>query len=306
MSDRRPLFRGSELPRLLILAVVALAGWSTFALMDRSGAAPQAAPPAPVAAAAITPVRPDTGIEFQALVDKAPIQVRESAAYAILLDRARRTPPAELARQGRRDLFWTHFWERPNLYRGVPVHLEGTALRVLSYEVNPALTPSGRIYEAWIYSDENRAFPYVVTLDEPPPGLVVGPDLHLRVRFDGYFLKLLGYRAGDKWRAAPLLVGRLALPPAAAPPPAPMVEVREFFRRNGVVTLLALLFGYIGLRGFFQVRRLLAPGHRSPASSGRDRHPVATEVAPEDLSHWLANLPDSEPDPEDDPPRPPA
>ncbi len=112
----------------------------------------------------------------------------------------------------------------------MPVHLEGTALRVLTYEVNPGLAPTGRIYEAWVYADENRLVPYVLAFDEPPPGLVVGPDLYLKVRFDGYFFKLLGYQAGDKLRAAPLLVGRLVV--EAAPPAAPRRRWSSSARRS--------------------------------------------------------------------------
>ena len=54
---------------------------------------------------------------------------RDNAAYAYLLEKARERTAAELARESRRDVFLTHLWERPEHYRGVPVHLLGTALR---------------------------------------------------------------------------------------------------------------------------------------------------------------------------------
>ncbi len=92
-----PIFRGSELPRLLILAAIALAGWPLVLLFAQSKDAPRPAPPPAVPAAAIAPVEPDAGVEFQAVVDKAPMKGRENAAYAILLDRARQTTPADLA-----------------------------------------------------------------------------------------------------------------------------------------------------------------------------------------------------------------
>ena len=295
MSRRRPgLFRGSELPRFVILAAIALAGWPLVLLFAQSQDEARPAPPPQVPAERIKPVVADDGIEFQAIVDKAPMQIRENAAYSILLDRARQTPAAELAAESRRDLLFTHLWERPERYRGVPVHLEGTALRVLTYEVNPALAPSGRIYEAWVYSDENRAFPYVLAFDEPPPGLVVGPDLYLKVRFDGYFLKLLGYRAGDKPRAAPMLVGRLQVQAAPAAAPGPMVELRELSRRNGFLVVFVLLFGYITFRAVFQIRRALSPTRRSVV--GPERTLTPSEIAPEDLAEWLASLPTTEPD----------
>jgi len=289
--SRRPptssLFRGSELPRLLVLVAVVVAGWPMFVLFARQ--ADQAPPPEPpTVPATLPPVVADPGIEFQALRDRTPMSFRDNAAYSLLLKRARETSDKALAAAARRDLLYTHLWERPERYRGVPVHLEGTALRVLNYEVNPELAPKGRVYEAWVYSDENRAFPYALIFEDPPAGLVLGPDVHIRVTFDGYFLKLLGYRAGDKGRGAPLLVGRLHATPAQPAPPPPMVEVRDLFRGNGFAWLFGLLFTYILIRAVFQVRRALAPRRAAAAH----RSLAKDEIAPEELADWLQSLPD--------------
>ncbi len=292
MTRRRPapLFRGSEFPRLVILAGIALAGWPMVLLFAQSKDTPPPTGPPPVPAAQVKPVIADAGIEFQALVDRAPMQTRENAAYAALLDRAHQTSAAAMAATSRRDLTYTHLWERPERYRGVPVHIEGTALRILTYEVNTALAASGRIYEAWVYSDENRAFPYVLTFEDAPPNLLVGPDLHLRVRFDGYFLKLLWYRAGDKGRAAPMLVGRLAIQAPLAAAPAPMVEVRDFAKRHAYLILFVVLFVYVLIRSAFQIRRAIGPKGRTIPLPERSLTP--SEIAPEDLADWLANLPE--------------
>lgn len=287
--------------RLLILAGIALAGWPMVLLFAQSKDEPRPAPPPQIPAVQLAPVVADSGIEFQAMVDKAPMQIRENAAYSTLLERARQATPRQLAERSRRDLVFTHLWERPERYRGVPIHIEGTALRVLTYEVNPALAPSGRIYEAWVYSEENRAFPYVLAFEEPPTGLVVGPDLFLKVSFDGYFLKLLGYRAGDKLRAAPMLVGRLQIKSAPAAAPGPMVELRELSRRNGFVVAFVLLFGYIVGRAVLQIRRAMVPTRRSVPLPERTLAP--SEIAPEALSEWLASLPATELDDEPDAPR---
>jgi len=296
--SRRPaiLFRGSELPRLLLLAAIVLAGWPMI-LLFAGGREDPKPPPTALPAEKIEPVVPESGIEFQALVDKAPMRGRENAAYSILLRKARETPEKTLATEARRDLFWTHLWERPANYRGVPVHLEATARRILSYEVNPELAPEGRIYEAWVYSDENRSDPYVLVFEDPPAGLVLGPDLNVRLTFDGYFLKLLGYRAGDTFRAAPMLVGRLHVTPAQPAAPAPMVELRNMSKRDGFVLVFVLLFAYVVIRGVFQVRKFLRPGR---ASAATQRSLINDEIAPEDLTDWLRSVPDEGSD--DDPP----
>ncbi len=284
------MFRGSELPRLLFLVAIVLAGWPMIVLFARPSADDKP-PPRQLPAAEIRPVVPDDGIEFQALVDKKPIQARESAAYGELLRRARETSPAELSASSRRDILYTHLWERPKLYRGVPVHIEGTAKRILTYEANPELAPKGRLFEAWVYSDENRAFPYVLIFEEPPAGLTVGHDLFHRVTFDGYFLKLLSYQAGDNLRAAPLLVGRLYSTPAPAPAPAPMVELRDLSRRDRFAIIFVLLLGYIVVRTFFQVRKALAP-----TRPRRDPSSLEPALPHDQVSEWLENLSDEKPD----------
>ena len=291
MSRRpTPLFRGSELPRLLLLAAVALAGWPMVVLFGQSRDEARPKAPPPLHAEQIKPVEADSGVEFQAIVDKAPMKTRENAAYSILLERARSTSAPTLARESRRDLMFTHLWERPERYRGVPIHIQGTALRILSYEVNPALAPSGRIYEAWVYSDESRAFPYVLTFEDAPPDLLIGPDVHLPVRFDGYFFKLLGYRAGDKGRVAPMLIGRLEVQAGLAPPPAPVAELRDLGKRHASVILLVLLVAYLLFRALFQIRRAVAPARRSIPLPERSLTPA--EISPRELSEWLATLPD--------------
>ncbi len=290
---RRPasLFRGSELPRLVLLGGIVLAGWPLVLLFAQGPA--EDPPPAPpgVPAAALPPVVAESGIEFGAILDKAPMRLRENAAYAILLQRARETSAFDLAKEARRDLYWTHLWERPAKYRGVPVHIEGTARRVLSYEINPELAPGGRMYETWVYSDENRKDPYVLTFETPPPGLQISPDQFTRITFDGYFLKLLGYRAGDTFRAAPMLVGRLHMTPAQAAAPPPMVEIRNLSKRNAFVIAFVLLLGYIIVRAVFQVRKALAPGRRVAGS----RSIVRDEIAPEELADWLQTVEDDVP-----------
>ncbi len=290
------LFRGSELPRLMFLLAIVLAGWPMVVLFARPKAEDKPPPP-PVAAARLTPVVPDDGVEFQALVDKKAILPRETAAFATLLKRARETPAAELSAKARRDIFWTHLAERPERYRGVPVHFEGTARKILTYEVNPAMVPSGRLYEAWIYSDENTSFPYVLSFEDPPKGLEIGHEMHRRVTVDGYFMKLLGYRAGDTNRFAPMLVGRLGWQQAPAPAAAPMVELRNWTKRDGFVLVFVLLFGYILIRAFFQIRKAIAPGRRTIVARAPDEG-----LPPEAVADWLQNLPDELPGPEEDVP----
>jgi hypothetical protein len=287
MSERPPsFFRGSEFPRLLFLLAIVIAGWSAFMFASKRVEQPLPKPPI-IPVAKITPVIPDDGIEFQAIVDKTKILPRETAAYAILLERARETSPEGLARKARHDIFFTHVWERPEKYRGVPVHLQGVAKKILTYEVQPELSPTKRLYEVWFYSDENRSFPNVVVLQDPPSGLVVGDELNLRVTVDGYFMKLMGYLAGDAPRAAPLFIGRMHWTPEPAPPRSTMQDLSRLSKRDLATGVFILALLWIAVRVILQVRKVQAMARpRSNLTSENE------SLAPEQLAEWLQNLPD--------------
>ena len=292
---RRPssLFRGSELPRLMFLVAIVMAGWS-YVLFARPQVANEPPPPT-VSVEKLTPVVPDDGVEFLALIDKAPIQTRESAAYATLLERVRKTSAEELDKKARRDIFYTNLWENPKHYRGVPVHLVGTAKKILTHEVSPAMSPNRRLYEVWFYSDENRAFPYVVTIEDPPTGLVIGHELNLRVTVDGYFMKILGYRAGDTLRGAPMLVGRIHWIKTAPQSSSKLFEWNLLSRRDLLIIFLMVLACYIVFRVVFQVRKT-----RSSIVANESFSSKSVGLPPDAVAEWLENLPhENRPDDDD-------
>ncbi len=109
----------------------------------------------------------------------------------------------------------THLWERPERYRGVPIHLDGAALRVLRYESK--LSKTGWLYEAWLSTPDSGRFPYTCVFESPPKGFPIGPNLSEPVVFNGYFLKILKYEAADVARGAPVLVGRIGWDPSLSP-----------------------------------------------------------------------------------------
>jgi hypothetical protein len=287
------LFRGSELPRLLFLVVIVLAGWPMLVIFAHSDVGDNPPPPT-VPVAELKPIVPDDGIEFQAVTDKTTIQLRESTAYSTLLQRARDTPAAELAAKSRRDVFFANLWGQPQHFRGVPIHLEGTAKKILTHEVGATMSPRGRLYEVWFYSDENRSSPYVVTIEDPPTGLAVGYELNQRVTVDAYFLKLLLYQAGDGFRAAPMLVGRMHWTPAPVVATSPIADLNKFTRQNVIAIVVTLLMGYIVIRVIFQFRKAMAPIRR-PLNSGS----FSEGLPPDEVADWLQNLPENPPDPEE-------
>ena len=97
----------------------------------------------------------------------------------------------------------------------MPIHLLGTARRVLRFESK--LSKTGWLYEAWIVAPDAPKFPYTCVFEEAPEGFPLGADVSERVVFNGYFLKIMKYQAGDVARGAPVLVGQIGWAPAAAP-----------------------------------------------------------------------------------------
>lgn len=283
--DTDRMFQGSELPRMLFLLAIAVAGWwAVWHYLTRR----QAEPPEPqaVVAGRPEPVVPDRSPEFETVTDKTPLSFRDTAAYEKLLKQSREASPAGLAARARRDVYYAHLYDQPKEYRGVPVHLLGLARRVLYYKSKMSRT--GWLYEAWVVTPDSQNNPYVCVFEEAPKGFPVGPDVSERIVFNGYFLKRMSYSAGDVPRVAPLLIGRVgwtAHAPAKASP-----DRTAYLFAGGV----AVMFTISLARWIMQLRRSLAPKPRP--SLLRDR--AVDVIEPEALSSYLENLPeDDEPPP---------
>jgi hypothetical protein len=278
------IFRGLELPRLLILAAIMVVGWGL--VWQFAQQRPQPAEPAPKAVAKPEPVVPDRSVEFESVTDRTPMSFRDNAAYSYLLEKARKWTPAELAKESRKDIALTHLWERPELYRGVPVHLLGTAIRVLRFESK--LSKTGWLYEAWIITPDARKFPYNCVFEEPPEDFPVGTDVSERVVFNGFFLKVMKYQAGDVARGAPVLIGKLGWDPHLAPTPEAESNRTLFW---SLVILAAMFVISLG-RWVFQLFHFLSgPRSRTTPSS----YP-ADEIPPEDLNAWVDSIKKTEPE----------
>lgn len=287
-TTRKPsFFRGSEFSRLLVLAGIMIVGWGILWFRARNMPI-LVAPPEQVKT--LTPLpQPDTSPPFQGLQDRSPMNARDNAAYAALLERARTVPHAELDAASRRDVRFAQLIENPERYRGLPIHVEGTVLRVLRQQVeNSDLFPSGVYFEAYAITPDSQNNPWVLAFENAPADLEIGDNLRQRVEFDGYFLKLWAYKAGDTFRVAPLLVGRFPPAPLA---PAPTPARRDWLSGNlPILLLLVALTLYTALRFGLQLRRI-----RQRTATRRYGSAVTEHIEPEQLRDWI-----------DEEPRPPA
>ena len=247
---------------------------------------PPPAEPDPVATAKPEPIVADRSMEFETVTDRTAVGFRDDAAYALLLSRARGKSPAELAAMSRLDISLPHLWQNPGLYRGVPIHLLGTARRVLRYPCK--LTPSGWIYEASIITPDATKHPFVCMFEEAPTGLPLGPNLSERVVFNGYFLKIWKYQASDVARGAPLLIGRIGWDP------------RETISTNGnnstlrwSLIALAVMFVISLGRWAYQLYRLFTARPLSPLLAHGSPTEEVDASALEDWAHSMRSEGDS-------------
>jgi hypothetical protein len=274
----RPFFRGSELPRLLVLAALALCGW-VFVWHLAQEPSHTALPPA-AAAEQPDPVVADDAPEFETVTDRTPMSFRDNAAYSLLLERARGKTPGALAADSRRDVVLAHLWQTPELYRGVPMHLEGNANRIIRYPATQS--PNRWLYEAWVFTPDAPKVPFVCVFEDAPHGLPIGPAVSERVVFNGYFLKLMKYQAGDVARGAPVLIGRIGWLP---PPPASLPGSAGTMRWTLVA--LAILFCISLVRWALPLRRLFsAPGKNRYRGRSSLNHP--RDIDSDALDAWVA------------------
>jgi hypothetical protein len=278
VARRSSFFQGSELPRLLFLAAIMIVGWvlawSYFQKLN------QAAEQDVVAQGKPEPVVPDQSVEFESVTDRTPLGFRDNAAYSLLLERARGRTPDELATIARRDVLMSHLWETPKLYRGVPIHVLGTALRVLRYQSK--LSPKGWLYEAWVIAPETRRAPYVCVFEDPPDGFPIGADVSERVVFNGYFLKFMLYEGANATNRAPVLIGKIGWKPSE-----PAAKPGESSLLRWTLVILGILFFLSLGRWILQLRKFLSPPVRSSVA---DSKPVIDEIDPARLDAWVHSV----------------
>ena len=280
-DDGRGLFRGSELPKLILLAGVLIAGWVVVFSVGLPSK-PKAKPVNP--AIADQPKLPPADPNLLGVIDKTPLGVRDEIPMEMLFARMRKDP-AKLAREARREVAPFDLWKTPKRYRGLPIRLEGYATQVYAHDDwDPSITPSGRLYEVWFVQEEHeeRMYPCILFVDEVPKTLPGGRNLRERVAFEGYFLKLYHYkRADNKDYLAPMLIGRLVHVPNAADANVPRMTFSEWLwtYRWTIVPVAALL--YVSLRIAFKL------------STGRSRVPIrmftrpTDSIDPDELNQWV-------------------
>lgn len=272
MSRSEPFFRGSEFSRWLsMIGLLVLGLVATWTYLTYQTEHPEPPPPRTVSTDPLPP--PDASLELQGVVDKDVLNARETPAYKLLLDRVRSSTPDALASQARRDVVYSQLLQSPARFRGIPIHVEGMVRRCLEQTSSgTGLFPAGRFFEAYVFTVDSQGFPLILSFEQAPPNMPVGDNLNTFITFDGYFLKLLAYKAGDELRFAPLLIGRVTSVPVA-----PRRESLPWW-----VPVLAVLV----LFGAFRVTVALMTAFK-PRRPPTRRLSVSDEIDPDALADWL-------------------
>lgn len=302
-SPTSGLFHTSELTRLVVLLAILAFGGALFyssyqkQQQQQNQAQQQRLPKGERPVAGGPPLPPPAeGLEFTGLLDKTELTPRDNPAYKTLLDWTRATPADRLHRLARRDVLFSQLIELPERYRGIPIHLEGTAKRIMVQETpGSKLFPKGKYFEAYVTTPDSVYNPYILVFEDAPAGMPIGDQLNEAVAFDGYFFKLLAYRAGDTARFAPLLVGRLRWldeRPNAEAAPAPVnFAIGPYFG-----WAVAALIVYLIVRWSYSLLKLLG----KPTAPARSGPPVRDAIEPEELSRWLGDQAKADPPADDE------
>ncbi|MFO0945111.1 MAG: hypothetical protein U1D30_04075 [Planctomycetota bacterium] len=146
-----------------------------------------------------------------AVKDRTLGNAKEAPLLYHLLCVAANMTPDWWAAHARRDVFFSNLFHDPAAYRGEPIHLKGVLSRLTAREDLSSKNDHGfdRIFEAWIFTENQVENPVVVLLSKVPMGLEPSIDLRENVELDAFFFKLFAFQTGDQtWHAAPLFVGK--------------------------------------------------------------------------------------------------
>jgi hypothetical protein len=157
--------------------------------------------------------------EFQVLTDgRLKLGAEEMVPYNRVVQWVEHQSFERLRQRARSDLLFTHYHDEPDQYRGQLVTMEMSARRILDAGMSGDGVP---LHEVWGVTSESINRLYVAIVVGLPKDIPVGPNVQVRVRFAGYFLKLQGYhsygaKAGAPPERSPLLIGRIERVPVVA------------------------------------------------------------------------------------------
>jgi len=156
------------------------------------------------------------------LPEELPVEVKATYnLFAQAVVASFQTPPEAFAKSAEenKDVFFSHLWNTPQMYRGKVVTVKGTMLKLTKVDapLNARKEAVRHVYEGWVFGPTRGATPYCVVFPTLPPGLEPAEKMRQDVVFHGYFIKKMKYRDSEgKDRVSPLLIGPTVILPKTA------------------------------------------------------------------------------------------
>lgn len=163
--------------------------------------------------------------EFQAVTDRTlGLAPEEMTVYWRLFSWAEHQSFAEMRKRSQKQIMLNDFMQLPDKQRGKLVKVKLNVRQIIPYPAPENSAGIEKVYEVRGFTDESKAWLYFGVTAHLPPGMPTGTKVEETATFVGYFIKLQGYheagaKPNAKRLAAPLLVGRMAWKPPAAPTP---------------------------------------------------------------------------------------
>lgn len=162
----------------------------------------------------------------------------EGDSFFRVLAHARDIPASDLERAARNDVLYINLMTESERFRGEVVTVTGEMWRLREFPASENPYKLGKLYEAWIFTDDSNTHPYRVVCTSLPKGMELGQNLRTPVRVVGYFFKREGYESPGGMHVAPtVLAKRLQWYQSPNAPP-PMQEIVPYML--GVVGAVGL------------------------------------------------------------------
>jgi hypothetical protein len=162
----------------------------------------------------------------------------EGDSFFRVLAHARDIPASDLERAARKDLLYINLMTDSERYRGDVVTVVGEMWRLREFEASKNRYGLGKLYEAWVFTDDSNTHPYRIVCSSLPKGMELGQNLRTPVRVVGYFFKREGYESPGGMHVAPTLLAKRLQSYRSPNAPPPMESLSTYLL--GVVGAVSL------------------------------------------------------------------
>lgn len=198
------------------------------------------------------------------------IRKSESAAYFLMLNKARDAAPDRFERAGSSHTTYAELMNDPERHRGDLITIEGELRRLTTMPAGENDEGFETLYDGWLFTDAaGKKSPYRVIGSGKPEGMPEGDQIRERVRWTGYFFKRCNYETAHGLHAAPLLLGR-EVRWITSPAPGALKRRTPAVVSIGLCALAALFVSGLWWRFAHERRRQAARRHQRVQVEGGD------------------------------------